>query len=394
MEEAIIAVENEILLVTREANTKNDVDAVLSAKEHYVLVGVCQNVASLVRRLERTDTPIVLIDIDSQPMQMLEELAPIVNKFVHARFVVISSERGSDLVLKAMQVGVRHIQIKKTIKSELGTVLEGLIKTTQSQAGQHGVAITVLSASGGCGCTTLAVNLANELRLNNSERVLLVDLDYNYGSIATYLDLHGKFGVADVLTHEAGIDTQLINTTVVSFSENLDVLMSPVSANSLGVNPPEPEKLGALLASCKRSYAFTVFDAPRISIDAAATLAGDSGLILIVLQLLVPDVRVTKMLLSALIRSGISEDRIMAIVNRYRKRGNMVDLEGAEKALHGISLFRLSNDYTSVIRALNYGTPLADTAPKSAIRRDLIQLASQLVDSKVRNNGRLHIGEP
>ena len=387
---------NEILLVTSESDTKNDVDAVLSAKEHFVPVGVCRDVASLVNRLEGIDAPIVLIDIDSQPMQMLEDLAPIVNKFVHARFVVISSERGSDLVLKAMQVGVRHIQIKKTITSELGTVLEGLIETTQSQAGQHGhrVAITVLSASGGCGCTTLAVNLANELRLNNSERVLLVDLDYNYGSIATYLDLHGKFGVADVLNHEAGIDTQLINTTVVSFSENLDVLMSPVSANSLGVNPPEPEKLGALLASCKQSYAFTVFDAPRISIDAAATLAGDSGLILIVLHLLVPDVRVTKMLLSALIRSGISEDRIMAIINRYRKRGNMVDLEGAEKALHGISLFRLSNDYTSVIRALNYGTPLADTAPKSAIRRDLIQLASQLVDSKVRNNGRLHIGEP
>ena len=84
----------------------------------------------------------------------------------------------------------------------------------------------------------------------------------------------------------------------------------------------------------------------------------------------------------------------MAIINRYRKRGNMVDLEDAEKALGGISLFRLSNDYTSVIRALNYGTPLADTAPKSAIRRDVIQLASQLFNSKVGNNGRLHIGAP
>lgn len=388
-----MAVKNEILLVTSESNTKNDVDSVLSAKEHFVPAGLCQNVASLANRLGGIDTPIVLIDIDSQPMQMLEDLAPIVNKFVHARFVVISSERGSDLVLKAMKVGIRHIQIKKTIKSELGAVLEGLIETTQSQAGQRGAAITILSASGGCGCTTLAVNLANELRLNNSERVLLVDLDYNYGSIATYLDLHGQFGVDDVLTHEAGIDTQLINTTVVRFSENLDVLMSPVSASSLGVNSPEPEKLGALLASCKRSYAFVVFDAPRISIEAATILAGDSERILIVLQLLVPDVRATKMLLSALVRNGISEDRIMAIVNRYRKRGNMVDLKDAEKALDGISLFRLSNDYTSVIRALNYGTPLADTAPKSAIRRDVIQLASQLFDSKVGNNGRLHIGE-
>lgn len=382
-------VENEILLVTSESSTKNDVDAVLSKKEHFGALGVCQDVSSLANRLNRTGTPIVLIDIDAHPAQMLQTLAPIINRFVHARFVVISSETGNDLVFKAMQVGIRHIQMKETIKSELGPVLDRLIETTQSHASEHGVAISVLSASGGCGCTTLAVNLANELRLKDSGRVLLVDLDYNYGSIGTYLDLHGKFGVADVLAHKGGIDTQLVSTTVTAYSENLDVLLSPVSANSLGVSPPEPEKIALLLASCKESYAFTVFDAPRVSIEAATTLAGDSELMLIVLQLLVPDIRVTKMLLTALHRNGISENRIMALVNRYRKRGNMVNLRDAEKALAGISLVQLSNDYTSVIRALNYGTPLADSAPKSAIRRDVVELASQIFDFKSRNNGKV-----
>jgi len=367
------------------------VEEALSGKNHFGPVGVCPDINSLVNNLSRTGAPIALVDIDSQPAQLLDSLGPIVNRFVHVRFVVISSECGSDLVFKAMQVGVRHIQMKNTIQSELCAVLERLVETAPSHESEHGIAISILSASGGCGCTTLAVNLANELRLKNSERVLLVDLDHTYGSVGTYLDMHGQFGVGDVLTHKAGIDTQLLRTTATRFSENLDVLLSPAGANSPSIDVAGPEKLMALIAACKKSYAITIFDAPRISIGAASALAGESERIFIVLQLLVPHIRFTKTLLSDLVRNGISESRITALINRYRKRGNMVDLKDAAKALEGISLAQLNNDYTSVIRALNYGTPLADAAPKSVIRRDINQLTSTFFDSKVASNGKLHV---
>lgn len=383
-----MAPKSEVLLLTGDIETENDVISAFESGNDLVPVGVCRDFPSLVNHLAREPIPIVLVDIDPQPNQMLHDLEAIANKFVHTRFVVLCTDRPSELVLKAMQVGARHIQVKSAIRSELADVLRRLIPTASAEEGQLGIAITVLSASGGCGSTTLVVNLANELQLATSESVLLIDLDYSYGAVSTYLELRGEYGIADVLAHNGRIDAQLINTTAVPHSENLHVLASPASVHFSGTKPLREENLDAALQACRQGYAFTLIDAPRMSIEAATTLAQASELTMIVLQPMVKDIRVAKAMLSALIERGISSDRIRPIMNRYRKRHQMITFEDAQKALGGIPLGRVSNDYQSAIRGINYGRPLAQAAPRSALRRDLLQLAVEVSELNSSSNGK------
>ena len=377
----------DILLLTNDLETQRAVLSALEPDQHIAQVHVCKDIVSLINQLERSATPVALVDIDPQSVRMLEELAPIIDRFAQRRFAVLSSNITNDLVMKAMQAGARHVQMKETIKSELAGALRRLIPENSPLAHQVGNTFTILSASGGCGCTTLSVNLANELQIEEHKPVLLVDLDYHYGAVATYLELHGQFGVADVLAHDGCIDPQLINSTTVRHAKNLDVLLSPVSVDFSSVDTLRYENLNMMLAACKQSHTYTVIDAPRISMDIAATLAAASELTLIVLQPTVKDLRLTKAMLAALTDRGIAGDCIMPIVNRYRKRGQMISFEDAQGVLDGVNLGRLRNDYTSAIRGINYGKPLAHAAPRSLLRRDLVDLAHHMSGLNAENNG-------
>ena len=54
------------------------------------------------------------------------------------------------------------------------------------------------------------MNLANERHILSSEPVLIADLDYAYGAVAAYLELEGKYGIADVLAYDGTIDADEI----------------------------------------------------------------------------------------------------------------------------------------------------------------------------------------
>ena len=375
---------NEIVLVTGDRDTERTLKSLIESSDRFGSLDVCGDMRSLGGHLECGSIPIVLVDIDSNPVQMLEELEPIVNRYLHSRFILLAKELQSDVMMQAMQAGIRHIQLKDRVSDELMGVLQRLISIAPAR--QTGSVITVLSAGGGAGCTTLVVNLANELQLTTSEPVLIVDLDYAYGAVATYLELEGMYGITDVLNHNKGIDAELIETTSVRHSDSIRVLLSPASALTPETQVLRADRLGETIAACKDGHRFTFFDAPRVPIDVATSLARASEVTLIVFQPVVKDIRVTRGLLNALTERGVPQERIKPIMNRYRKRREMIGIEEATKALGGVTPECISNDYASASRGINYGKLLSSTAPRSAIRKDMVQLASQFSDLEALKN--------
>src|SRR6185436_8948194 len=115
-----------------------------------------------------------------------------------------------ELLLEAMQVGARHFLLKKSVPADLSNVLHRLCP--ESNVVAQGAAVTVLSAGGGCGATTVAVNLAAELQAldTDSRPALVADLDAHYGAVATYLGVDGEHGIYDLLTRAGALDGQLI----------------------------------------------------------------------------------------------------------------------------------------------------------------------------------------
>lgn len=366
-----------VLLMTTDAETTSAVTAALAPSGRFYVAGACRNVPELARQLANAETSVALVDVGSDPVRTVLEMEPVIARFPDKRFLLLTRTLGNDLLLEAMQAGARHCLLKEAIARGLVGALQRLLPDGAQRQSERGSVVTVLSSSGGCGATTVACNLANEMGLERARPALLIDLDNAYGAAGAYLGVHGRYGIADVLAHDGGIDAHLVRSTAVVYSASLHLLLSPAGIQFAQPAPLRLESFDRLFDACRQAYPCTVVDAPRAPVATAALLARASDVILIVFQLTVKDIQMARTLRAALIEAGIPPERLEPVVNRYR-RWSYVSLREAEKVLENRSLHLVRNDFPRAVRGMNYGQLLAQTASTSGLRHDIRQLAATL----------------
>ena len=372
----------DVLLLTTDVETVAAVRAVMQSGSVQGKMSVCKGItefrACLAKPAADRTRAIAIVDVDSDPQQILCDLAKTNTARPGMVSVVTSREFEEQLVLEAMQAGARHFLRKSAIATELDTVLEKLLVNESQAKTQAGNVISVFSCSGGCGATTVAVNLAAELRLASQRPVLLVDLDPHYGSAAQYLSVKGEYGVAQMLNREGAIDRHLVESSVVQVSENLDVLLSPAVAEADRHQPMNYDHLCQVLEACCESHRYVVVDAPRLPQQAAVDLASVSRAAVIVMRLTVRDVTFAKGMIAQMKQKDMAPDHVLIVANQFDKRGALLNAVEVQRVLGVKPLFRVRTDLKRAIRSNHYGKPLAQFAPFSGLRRDFRRVARRV----------------
>ncbi|MHC4510297.1 MAG: AAA family ATPase, partial [Planctomycetota bacterium] len=238
--------------MTKEEATEKAVKSVLGKSGQMTLAGVCRDVSELRSFLSRKEARAVIIDIDPDPSQVLFELRTVLTAYPSVYMAVLCSSFTKELVLQAMQAGARHFLEKASIESELSKELQSLIHDGAKKGPTPGSQIiSIFSAGGGCGATTVAVNLANELRLSSSRPVLVIDLDTCYGAVSTYLGIRSQYGIADVLAHKGAVDQHLIQSSAYSYMQDYHVLASPAGIEAPRTNSLRYENLAPACEACR-----------------------------------------------------------------------------------------------------------------------------------------------
>jgi pilus assembly protein CpaE len=365
--------------------------SVLDESRCVVLAGVCQEVSELRSHLSNKEVQVqaVVVDIDPDPSRVLHELGMVLSGYPEICVVAVCSSFTKEFILQAMQVGARHFLQKKSVASELLEVLQQLIPDAEKKETRLGSVVSVFSAGGGCGATTVALNLASELRLASSEPVLTIDLDNCYGTVSVYLGISSQYGIADVLDHKGPIDKHLIESSAYKYMDGFHVLASPVSIEFPRSKSLQYENLFGTLEACRQVYGYTVIDAPRIPESVATNLAGLSNVVLVVFQLTVKDVKFARSMVLSLTKSGIARERIIPLANRFKKRGHLVRLEDGKKALGVDSLHHIRSDWRDAMNCVSRGQLLVEVAPRSGLRRDFRGLAARIYAHGANGNGKV-----
>jgi pilus assembly protein CpaE len=376
-----------VLLLSSDLATVTSVSKAMSSNGQLESNNVCRDISELSRRLKDSDAPAVLVDIDREPQSTLSQMEPLARRFSDTKFIVLSGLMRQDLLLEAMQAGARHFLLKEAVSADLNGVLHRLCRNGDERA--SGKVVTILSAGGGCGATTVAVNLAAELQASEGaaedKPALVVDLDCHYGALATYLGVDSEYGMFDLMNRSSNIDGHLIQSSSVTVSKQMHVMVS-VPRNKRGeAIPVDPSRLGQVVECCRRAYDWTVIDAPRLPLAAIAELIQHSSATLLLMQLTVKDIHVARQTVAGLAALGVSPDAVTLLANRYCRRSRLISLGEAETAL-GLDknkLGTLSNDFSAVTEAVNLGKPLVQAAPRSSFRRDLQKLATKIAAASV-----------
>lgn len=118
--------------------------------------------------------------------------------------------------------------------------------------------IVVVSPKGGVGKSTIASNLAVGLAKQSPMDVVLVDLDLQFGDIATHLDLNPAHNLTDAFASSGGVDSMLLKTFLTVHPSNFYALCgseSPAAADRIG-----PKQVRELLSQLALQFRFVVVD--------------------------------------------------------------------------------------------------------------------------------------
>ena len=372
-----MTLQRKILLLGGDPHTAASVVIALKAAGSQD-VQVCANLSEMPDRLGQEPSAVVLVDISAAPKAGLSGMEWLIKRFPTVPFLALADELHNEWILAAMKAGAKYFLTKNTLGSDLKDALSRLAPAS-SAAGAPGTVVTVLSCGGGCGATTIAINVADQLHVMSKEESLLVDMDLCYASISQYLGLAATYGLGDVLAHADEIDEQLVRSTMVSHGQGLRVLASPAGPNWPRGNHLDFSQMPRAIDLFRRVSKFTVFDAPRVDMDMALMLAGQSVATLVVFQLNVKDVRFAQWLLSTLVAKGADASRLWPVASRTGQKHAMVEVADARKLL-GMDVTEIRNDYRAAIQSVNYGMLLSQTAPRSPLAKGMEAVAKRILD--------------
>jgi pilus assembly protein CpaE len=234
--------------------------------------------------------------------------------------------------------------------------------------------IAVSGVTGGCGATTLAVNLAHEVAHLNAAPTTLCELALHMGAVAPYLDLEPRYTTMDLLPDMARVDTDLVRKVLTPVNEHLSILPGPYRA--ITSQPVRLDDVFRLIDHLKALARVVVLDVPctyeplHFKVLAAADRA------VLVAEQTVASVRGLKMVRDILRREeGVRNEAV--VINRYNPRTPGFGLAQLGKLLDVAEPLAVVAD-PAVVESVNHGRPLRLEAPRSAALGDVGTLARRL----------------
>lgn len=257
---------------------------------------------------------------------------------------------------------------------------------TKEKSGRNrrGMILPVYGIAGGVGASTFAVNLAWEMATytkKTNKRVALLDLNFQYGSISTYLDMPRREAIYDLLSDASNVDSDSLSQALSSFKTRLAVLTSPLDALPLDiVGPDDMEKL---LRTAAMSYDFVVVDMPSTLVGWSDRVLQISEAMFAVLEVDMRSAQNALRFLRTLKAEDLPHEKIQYALNRAP---GFTDMSGKGRIKRlaeslGIEInILLPDGGKAVTNSNDQGLPLSETAAKNALRKEIRRIATSLVD--------------
>lgn len=327
-------------------------------------------------RIVRAEAEVLLLDCTQDAAAELDALETLLHVHRHLHVVLVVDHESTGLLLRAMRMGVREVIPMPLDGESVGAAVRRVAAHTVPSASATGRVLAFTSAKGGAGATFIAANLGYALAARTGRRVMLLDLNLQFGDASMYVtEWQPASSVAELLRNASRLDAALLNSATLEVAPNYSVLAAPEDP-AQGVDA-QPAQIDALIRLARTVADYVLLDVGR-SLDPVSVQALDAAdTIHPVLEATLPVLRDAKRMTGLFRSLGYGPDRVMPIVNRL-ERGGTLGLEDIEKVL-GLRVYAtLPNHYASVSASVNQGVPIEKLSPSSPVARGLRDIAARI----------------
>lgn len=322
---------------------------------------------------------IVVVQADPASPRSMQRIGELRAARPYMPLIVALHDSDLTLVRSLIRQGVNDVVGLPLDYDQLASALfdaaAGADKATEADA-HVGPLYTVIRSIGGSGATTVATHLSAELaKLEGG--ACLVDLDIQFGTVASFLGVSQQRSIADLLEAHARLDADLMRGIAADRGHGLSVITAPEAI--LPLEQVDVDQLLRVLALARRTYGSVVLDLPANFTNWSLSTILNSSMVLLVVELSIASLRQAKRRLDLLVDMGFDRRRIRVVVNRVeRKLFKPINLTDVETALGVPTLGSVGSDHALVSSAQDQGLLVGAVQGKNKISTDFVRLAEAL----------------
>ena len=320
---------------------------------------------------------------DGDPVAaLLETDVSVIRLRTQAPVVLLVPEAHPEIVETAFTAGVDDVLVLPQLPETISFAIRKA-RETGARAGSHathdpgvphGSVVTVFSPKGGTGKTVLSTNLSAVLAQRSGQRVLLIDLDLQFGDAAIMLGLDPQRTMHELVEAPGTLDAGKLAGYTTRHRSGLDVLAAPVRPEDAEL--VSESKVMQLLEVAREAYDIVVVDTSPFFYGPMLAVLRQTDQVLMLCGLDVPTLKNVKLSLRTLEMLGFPAAKTRLVLNRVTPKVGLTkaDVEGVLGL--GVS-FEIPNDPV-VAPAVNSGAVAALTHADSEFAQAVARIAEAL----------------
>jgi len=369
-----------VVVLTADEAFDRSARATFGASSAIDLTLVSGRIAEQGDTLDVAGATVVVVDLDAgrdDEMQALSRMMARVGAWPPV--IAVTQSFDENVARTLMQMRIADFLVKPVAAIDMVRACARVAKGQSGGAEPTDAKIyTFLPAVGGAGVTTLAVQTAMLLLNSGGPRVkpstCLVDLDFQHGAVADYLDIEPRLNLAEIEPRPDRLDRQLLEVMLSYHSSGLAVVAAPNRPAEMRTF--DPDVVTRLLDLVSTNFEYVVFDMPRTWFSWTDSVLHGSNQLFIVSETTVPALRHAKQLVAAIKERLTDGPNPRVIVNRFQQRMFSAGLRRSdlEQTLGDAFAAAIPNDYQLVREAIDRGVPLDEVRPGNKVTAQLKKL--------------------
>ena len=380
-----------VLIVDDIADTRENLRKLLYFERDIQVVGDAGRGEEGIQKARELRPDLVLMDINLPGIDGIAATEAIRVQTPATQVIMMSVQSESEYLRRAMLAGAREFLVKPFGSEELASSIrrvhelarDAAIVVPGTQPGaQHpqdggegdgqGKIVTVFSAKGGVGRTTVACNLAIALRSLTEKKVVLVDGSLQFGDVGVLLNIQGGKTISDLAPHLANLEREVLEGILVSHSSGVRVLLAPPRPEMMELISADAFK--RILQKLRQSHDFVIVDTWPTFQETVLAALDSSDRIIVLFTLEMSAIKNLKLFLEVADALGYPHDKVLLAVNRADGSGG-IRIADVEESLRRRIPIRLTSDDRLATYAGNRGVPFVVSSAETPLAQGIFGLA-------------------
>lgn len=380
----------QVMVVDDSDETRESVKMLLQTANHIQVIAEARDGAEALQRLSVVTPDVVLMDINMPVMDGGQATERICMLYPHISVIVLSVQNDVEYVRKCMRAGAKDYLFKPVTTDVLISTIEQVYATAETRHNRNTVAVlsehftnrakvlSFVSAKGGVGKTTVAVNAAAALA-EQGKQVVLVDLDLQFGDASLFMNASPTRTVLDLVQESAEIDPDVLDRYLTKVENGLHLLAGPKRPEQ--AEYVSPSHVRVILQSLRKKFEYVIVDTSPLANDVFFAIMETSDDCYMVHTLNLAVLKNNRMLLDLFAELGYDTSEMKHLLNRANSK-NGLKVKDVNKVLKTDIIWEMDNDYQFVETSINEGTPFVIRDKQHRLAKQIYALTARMDESQ------------